>query len=662
MNRLIACAWLGIISAQMSPQQVVAQEKDVALGTQVISATGQLTGIDDSVIKTEVITAEQLEFMQAKVLTDALQHAPGLKIQRTVKSGSKLNIQGADANHVLILKDGLPFISPTGSETDISQIPLLGIDRIEIIKGAGSALYGSSAMAGVINLISKEVDGNSLQLDVSRGIYEEHTKDKRQQESLAASTAFNNTKLSTQLFHKSTPAIDLNDETQLVDGASQDLKSAEVRWDQRIASYDVFLRLNYLNDLKRRDKNDLIYPGLGIFPLYYETDSTKRSIDGGISQLSSAVFDDGRVIFRHEDYEETSGDIDGLLKNKAQRKAEIKLSKIEMQFSKYLEFPLANTFSYGASYQENSMEQAKLDGGIVEVPDKKTKTSELFIQDSMALGRFNEIVAGLRSQHDSDFGENHSAKANWMLTKDRFKLRLSYGMGYRAPNLKERFYLFDHSNLGYIIRGNPDLTPETSDNYHATISYAFDHSAIDFSLFHNDFKNKIETSNTGTEDGISQFVYRNVNSAYTRGIDVTHIFDGERFYWQNSISLLDTRDNDLKRRLENRPRYSFKTQMNYQLTDQLIMSLYGLIEHDRYDGSYDSDNDDKVDSIITSVTDTVQNWDLKFTYKLLKQVDVYGAVENITAETKGINFDTSSENDERQIEPRLFRLGTTLTF
>ena len=87
----------------------------IELDHQVITSTGLISEVDDSAIRTEVISAQQLEFMQAKVLTDALQYSTGLKVQKTVKQGSKISIQGIDANYILVLKDGLPFISPTGS-------------------------------------------------------------------------------------------------------------------------------------------------------------------------------------------------------------------------------------------------------------------------------------------------------------------------------------------------------------------------------------------------------------------------------------------------------------------------------------------------------------------------------------------------------------------
>lgn len=655
-GRVLACSLL--LSAPLMAAETLAA---VQLDTQVVSATGHAVAIDDSVIKTEVISADQLKLMQAKVLTDALRHAPGLKIQRTVKNGSKLNIQGADANHVLILKDGLPFISPTSSETDISQIPLTGIARIEIIKGAGSALYGSSAMGGVINLISKEIAGNSAEIDVSHSRYQDHSDGNLNEASLFASGKQRQTKISTQLFVKEAPQIDLDSATSSADGARQNLHSAELRLDQGFDRVDAFIRLNYLTDKKEKSLTELTFPGQGNYDADYESDTRKKSIDGGVQGFSSRFFDNGSITFRYEDYKETSGNTNGLSGRLKQRDADRSLLKIESRFSRYFS-TFSQQISYGMSYQTESMDQVKKENAVVEVDDERNKSIEAYLQDNIALTHNQDVIVGIRSQRDSEFGFHHSAKANWMMSLDRWKLRVSYGKGYRTPNLKERFYLFDHSNLGYIIQGNTALKPETSDNVNATASYQFDHSVLDISLYHNAFRNKIDTSGNGVKDNIKQFKYKNIERAYTQGIDISHTLQSEKVYWQNSISVLDSKDKQSGLRLENRPRLTFKTQLNSQVTEAFSVSLFGQVEKNRFNGLYDSDDDGKGDSYIRSVTDIVQSWDIKFNYQFVDSMAVYGAIENILDETKSTRINQARENDERAIDPRLFRLGMNLKF
>lgn len=644
-----------------------------ALDKQVVTATGILTDINDAPIHTEVITSQQLEFMQAKVLTEALRYSPGLKIQQTVKKGSKLTLQGIDANYVLILKDGLPFISPTGSETDLSQIPLAGIDRIEIIKGSGSALYGSSAMGGVINLISKESDISHFDIDIKQGAYQEGADGFKQEQSLFASKVLGQRKISTQVFHKKTPIIDLDDSTEAADGAMQDLTNIELRFDQHHVSESgiaatSFVRLNYMQDEKIQRLDPEIYPGQGSFANEYQTRSEKSSIDVGIRQFKLEGLDQGSINVRYEKYSEQSGNRDDLKDELNQREVDIALYKVETQFHHpSYDSQYQNSLNYGVSAQLNQMAQNKFEG-ITEIDDKQSSTLEAYAQSHVMTAKYGEFLPAIRIQNDSDFGFYPNAKLNWMKdisvhSEVESTLRFSYGQGYRTPDLKQRFYLFDHSNLGYIIQGNEDLEPEESNNYNMTLTLKKDSARLEWGVYYNQYRNKIETVSKGILENIEQFQYENVGQAITQGqsLSVT-LHPTESIYWQQSISYLDTKNNDTKKRLKDQPKWSYKTQFNYSVTHQFIMSLYGSFEYDAYAGQYDSDGDKVEDSDRTAVTDVIENWDIKARYKIMSELNLYGSIDNIFNAKRSIHYDTVAEVDNRTIETRTLSLGMNMSF
>ncbi|MBL4797744.1 MAG: TonB-dependent receptor [Oleispira sp.] len=660
-------------SVSVKAQEVSPSDNGVVLDKQVVSATGLLTDIDDTPIHTEVITAKQLEFMQAKVLTEALRYSPGLKVRQTVKKGSKLTMQGIDANYVLILKDGLPFVSPTGSETDLSQISLAGIDRIEIIKGSGSALYGSSAMGGVINLISKESDVNQIEIDIKQGAYQSGADGFKQEQSLFASKVLGRSKISTQIFHKKTPEIDLDDSTEAADGAMQDLTNVELRFDQRHGDEaglggSSFVRINYMQDEKLQTLDPIIYPGQGNFANEYQTQSNKITLDAGIRQFKYSWLDQGSVNFRYENYSEQSGNKDGLKGELNQREVDIALYKVESQFNNHFyHSQYQNTLSYGISAQLNQMAQNKLEG-ITEVDDKESSTIEAYAQSHVMTAHYGEFVPGIRVQNDSDFGFYPNAKLNWMKDVNLFdqiesKLRLSYGQGYRTPDLKQRFYLFDHSNLGYIIQGNEDLEPEESNNYNMTLTLKNDNARLEWSAFYNQYRNKIETVSNGIVDNVEQYQYENVGEAITQGQELTlALHPVENMYWQQSITYLDTENIDTGKRLEGQPLWSYKTQFNYSVTHKLIMSLYGSIEYDTYNGQYDSDGDDINDTDIEAVTQVIQIWDVKDSYRIINEVNLYTSIDNLFDAKRSINYDTVAEIDERTIESKTFNFGINIVF
>src|SRR5690606_4044203 len=98
----------------------------------------------------------EIERIHARTLKQALENVPGLQLREVRgKSGYEVSLQGLTSDQVLVLIDGLPITASTGSTVDLSQYLVGDIDHIEVVKGATSAQYGSSAMGGVINVITR---------------------------------------------------------------------------------------------------------------------------------------------------------------------------------------------------------------------------------------------------------------------------------------------------------------------------------------------------------------------------------------------------------------------------------------------------------------------------------------------------------------------------
>lgn len=131
--------------------------------------------------------------------------------------------------------------------------------------------------------------------------------------------------------------------------------------------------------------------------------------------------------------------------------------------------------------------------------DATQGSKELLIQDNWLADEQWELLAGLRYQNDSDFGDHFAPKFNLrrQLTQsaawDSF-MRLGWGRGYRVANLKERHYQFDHSQLGYVVNGNPDLQPELSSGFQLGYGVIWtDQFSLDANLFYNRLKDFIQT-------------------------------------------------------------------------------------------------------------------------------------------------------------------------
>ena len=146
-----------LFSAWGVPGAALAQEGE-SLPTIVVTGTrsGKTGGRDAGAHR--VVTRQEIERTHARTLKDALENVPGLQLREIHgKSGYEVSLQGHDQRPVLVLIDGLPITASTGSTVDVSQYLLTEVDRIEVVKGASSAQYGSSAMGGVINVITRPI-------------------------------------------------------------------------------------------------------------------------------------------------------------------------------------------------------------------------------------------------------------------------------------------------------------------------------------------------------------------------------------------------------------------------------------------------------------------------------------------------------------------------
>lgn len=148
------------------------EEDALELNQVVVTATRTEHYVKNVPIRTEVLTAQAIESKNAKNLYEALEGVAGVRVEQQCQACnfSQVRMQGLGAEHTQVLIDGEPIYSGLAGVYGLQQIGTNDIDRIEIVKGAGSALYGSSAVAGSINIISREPTFEpSLNLDVEYG-------------------------------------------------------------------------------------------------------------------------------------------------------------------------------------------------------------------------------------------------------------------------------------------------------------------------------------------------------------------------------------------------------------------------------------------------------------------------------------------------------------
>ena len=145
-------------AADPAPAPTAAPEPERELEMVVVTATGTQRKLKDTAVRTQVFDGAEIERVQVSRLSDALDYAPGLRVETTCTNcgASEIQMLGLQQRYISLLSDGLPNFTGLAAVYGLDQIPASLIDRIEVVKGGGSSLYGPNAVAGVINVVPKE--------------------------------------------------------------------------------------------------------------------------------------------------------------------------------------------------------------------------------------------------------------------------------------------------------------------------------------------------------------------------------------------------------------------------------------------------------------------------------------------------------------------------
>lgn len=563
----------------------------------VITATRSEKKLTDSPIKTEIIDQKELQRTNALTLKDALENVPGILLREIHgKSGYEISLQGLTSDQVLILIDGLPLAASTSSTVDLDQYLINGVERIEVVKGAASAQYGSSAMGGVINIISQKVkDGISVSGQVDIGSY-----GKQNANGKSASVNNHHEKINIEAaqgrFKGRVSADLLSNDGFAVDPDLYPLQGDQQKR-QQYALYgawqpsDQFLLWADFNDYQETDHQRSLNFVPPFYLQQYKVEDIERQRFSAGSQWN--ILDDLKLDIKgvHETYDTTSTQtLDGYLSALRHSNQENNHVSTQLSLPKWRN----QNWQLGYDWHEEKLEQNnngkfEMQGGAV-----SRDRHEFYLQNDLKLNDKLDAVIGWRFQNDDDFGDHNAFKLS---TKYRFyeqndllaDLRFSYGQGYRVPNLKERFYSFDHSHLGYIVIGNPNLKPEQSDSYQLGLSLVKnDLWNADINLFWNDIKDLIQTDydNAAVINGITQYSYSNVAQAETKGIETTA-------QWQLSpqtrlnaaYTYTQAKDKSTDLDLTRRPEHIARLGVDYAFTDALDFSLRARYQSDEFGDS-----------------------------------------------------------------------------
>lgn len=576
------CLTMALISSATSAQATTALQKavkgDIHLEKIVITGTRTPKLLSNSPVSVDVISRDEIKLLSQSTIAQALNFIPGVVVVRNQKDGYNIQMQGFDGDNVLVLLNSQPLISPTGSSVDLDQVSAQNIEQIEVIRGAASVMYGSSAMGGVINIITKDPDESQIKISYETGSYVGNTiegDELSQQIKLNTSYIYKNWAKHLNILVNNTPGFDYNDDESSSAAGSLDKTFINMGMSGRFEHANLRLNYQFLDEAK--SKNTGVIAGQNGYAKY-TSDVEQHQID---IHLGKDVFNKAeheeentswQVNTRLMDHEETSGHTASL------RTANIGLYEANGQYV-WSENEL-EIVSGGLIHQDR-LEQFKVSDGRVEVPDVSKESIEAFSQINWNDPRY-QVLLGMRAQNDSDFGNHYALRASAMVnligdtdsSAGKLQWRFGIGQGYRVPTLKERFYEFDHSSLGYKVYGNEDLAPEESVSLNSSFNYqtsfkdtwlgSFD-SVSDINFHYTQAKNLIDTfhdSELSKEENLDISVYGNVEEAEIKGVDLSTELSFNNWVTQLNYSYLNAKNHN-NVRLENRPTHQVKGSIGY---------------------------------------------------------------------------------------------------
>ena len=463
----------------------------VPLDEIIVTAARREQRLADAVVETEVITSDELRRGPpdlAAVLTERVGVQPG----GGVPSGASVQLRGFTARRVLILLDGQPLVGRINGVIDLTRIPIGSIERIEIVKGPQSTLYGSDAIGGVINLISRSAPSSGTMAGISSRV------GSHGRTAVDADAGWRRRSLST--------TVDAGyNGVDLVSGVSSDLATysrsgngaVRARWDVDSRRRIEFGALGVL-ERQRYRTGQLFHFGDNVqsstrLAAYQDAPNNRFSLT-----LSGSTFDHlSRAATR---------DIPATDSGARDRQ---RLVQSEVNWSG----------TRGSSVVDAGvlLRREWIDADRLSEQTTAITGVEPFAQATVTLGRL-VVVPGARLSLSDRWGEFFAPRLAFLLRpREGLALRASVGRGFRAPDFKELYLAFVNDAAGYAVYGNPGLRPERSTSASLGGEWTGATAFARATAFNARYQDFIETL---APDANGAFTYGNVARGWSRGVEV----------------------------------------------------------------------------------------------------------------------------------------------
>lgn len=428
--------------------------------------------LKDTPVQTRLITAKEIMRSDATNVEDLLQQEmPGVEFSYAMNQQVHLNFNGQGGQSVLFLVDGERLAGETMDDVDFTRLDLSNVDHIEIVKGASSALYGSNAGGGVINIITRRaLDRWRVSADARIGRHNEQ----RYNLGVTAKGKYLQNILTVNRYSI--------DNYQVHSAPDPVTRVVTTIYGNRIWNVNDRITCTPLGNLKLTARAGYFFRQLARTE---DSPERYRDLTAGLrGEWGMTDNDRLELSYAYDQYDKSDF---------------YRLSSLDVRSYSNVQHSIRTLYNHtfgsgdiitaGADFMRDYMMNRKL-----KEPQKTQLSFDGFVQyDWIASEKF-ECVAALRYDY---FSIGHLSRLTPKISaryRPRYdiNLRAGYGMGFRAPTLKERYYQFDMAGI-WIVNGNPDLKPESSHNFTISADYTHRNYNVTVSGYYNRIHDRIST-------------------------------------------------------------------------------------------------------------------------------------------------------------------------
>lgn len=445
------------------------QEEALSMNDVVVSATRNETNKKNTATIVNVASAKLFENTASSNLAESMAFQPGLRVENTCGNcgAVQLRINGLEGQYSQVLLDSNPIFSSLAGVYGLEQLPVAMIERVEVIRGGGSALFGSNAIGGVVNIITKEPLRNSLSLANTTNLIEGTTAEFNT--SFNGSFVSDNNRAGVYLFGmiKNRDAHDYNDDG-FSDILKMDSKTLGFRGYYKTSAHSkLTAEYHHIGEYRRGGDNIEEPPHMAEI-----AEDVRHQIDGGSLRFNyfapdSRHFADVYVStqgIKRNSYYGTGKDPNayGLTKDITIAAG----AQYSYVFDKCLFMPAQ--FTVGAEYSYNDLDDHSI--GFDRKIMQTVRTAGVYLQNEWQSEKVNFVVGGRFDKHNMMEKIIFSPRANLRYSPiEDIGLRVSYSSGYRAPQaFDEDLHIDAVNNQSSIIVLDENLRPEYSHSFSAS--------------------------------------------------------------------------------------------------------------------------------------------------------------------------------------------------